>query len=237
MAVTFIGDVHGWADRLETVLARASGPLVFMGDLIDRGAQVPAVLDRVHDLCDRGVARCLLGNHEWMLTRCLGRGKRAPDPEAFAAWVEDWGGDAVLAAYGARTAGELATALGRHRGWLANLPWVLEGEEDGRRWIAVHAGLDHQRPLAEQLKELRQGWDGPWRDTPDPRPAPLFSKQRVRSLPPDLPAEACVVSGHTPLWEPLVTGHRIICDTSGGQPARLLSAVVFPAGRIITSRP
>ncbi len=236
MPVTFIGDVHGWIDRLDDVLAQAEGPVVLMGDLIDRGPAVPAVLDRVHDLCDRGLARCLFGNHEWMLSRCLGRNGDEIDPEAFAAWSECWGGDAVLAAYGVSTAAELRVALGSHRAWLDSLPWVLEGEADGCQWIAVHAGLVSQRPFTEQLAELRAGWDGPWSTTPDPRPLPLFSKQLVRSLPGDLPPATWLVSGHTPLHQPYITSRRICCDTSGGQVARRLSGVVLPGCRVIVSR-
>ena len=236
MPVTFIGDVHGWIDRLDEVLAQAEGPLVLMGDLIDRGPAVPAVLDRVHDLCDRGLAQCLMGNHEWMLSRCLGRNGDEPDHEAFAAWSESWGGDTVLTAYGVSTSEDLRAALGSHRAWLDSLPWVLEGEADGQSWIAVHAGLLNQRLLAEQLAELRAGWDGPWSTTDDPRPLPLFSKQLVRTVPADLPPGTRLVSGHTPLHQPFITARRICCDTTGGQPGRNLSGVVFPECRVITSR-
>lgn len=236
MPVTFIGDVHGWVDRLSEVVAQAEGPLVLMGDLIDRGPAVPDVLDLVHDLCDRGAATCLMGNHEWMLCRSLGRHGAAPDEDAFAAWVDGWGGDAVLAAYGVTSALALRAALGSHLAWLDQLPWVLNGEADGSPWIAVHAGLTTHQPLALQMDDLRAGWDGPWSISDDPRPLPLFSKQLVRTVPTDLAHGTRLVSGHTPLYQPYITTQRICCDTSGGQRGRQLSGVVFPACRVVASQ-
>jgi hypothetical protein len=69
-----VADVHGEIDALDSVLDqlgyRADGShpqrrrLVFLGDLVDRGPDSPAVLRRVGDLLRRGMAQCLLGNHE-----------------------------------------------------------------------------------------------------------------------------------------------------------------------------
>lgn len=73
-AVDVIGDVHGEADALSDLLARlgydAQGGhperrrLVFVGDLIDRGPDSPAVLRRVASLVEAGRAQCITGNHE-----------------------------------------------------------------------------------------------------------------------------------------------------------------------------
>ena len=233
--ITFIGDVHGWLGRLDVVVAQAQGELIFVGDLIDRGPQVPEVLDRVHDLCEAGKARCLLGNHEWMLARVLGRGDADPDLEAFDAWIAGWGGSAVMAAYGVDTPAALKVRLGRHWPWLGELPWVLEGAVEHRRWTAVHAGLHPNRPFVQQLDELRRGWNGPWRDGDDPRPPPLFSKKWLAKYPSDMPADMCLVSGHIPVWQPLIMPQRIACDTSGGMPDRRLTGVIWPSGTVITS--
>jgi hypothetical protein len=69
-----IGDVHGELDALETLLTRLGYDrrgdhplkrrLVFLGDLVDRGPDSPAVLDRVQQLIARGSAQSILGNHE-----------------------------------------------------------------------------------------------------------------------------------------------------------------------------
>jgi hypothetical protein len=235
MPVTFIGDVHGWNGRLTQLLGRSEGQLILMGDLIDRGPEAPAVLDRVHAWCSSGRARCLMGNHEWMLVRSLGLGDAEPDADAFAAWAAGWGGASVLRSYGVADPASLKRALRPHWEWLGSLPWVLESEVDGRAWIAVHAALDPQRPTAPQLAELRLGWAGPWSQSDDERPLPLFRKAQVERVPGDFPTGTCLVSGHTPRLEPLVTAQRILCDTSGGLPGRPLTGVVFPRGQVLHS--
>jgi hypothetical protein len=217
MAITFIGDVHGWRDRLDRVIESSIGEMVFMGDLIDRGPQVPAVLDRVRALCEGRRARCLMGNHEYTLV------------QLFEAWKRGFGGQAVMSAYGVRTPEALTTAMGDHLSWMVSLPWILQGQSDDRRWIAVHAGLS-EHPWAEQVASLAKGWE-----TDDGEASSLFNKAWAHCVPEDLPADTCVISGHTPVRQPLILPQRVLCDTSGGLPHRVLSGVVWPAGHVITS--
>lgn len=229
MSVTFIGDVHGWSRRLDAVLAQAEGEIVLMGDLIDRGPDAAGVLGRVRARCDAGRARCLLGNHEYALLRGLGAPTIGlePDPGWFELWLERHGGKAVLGSFDAKDARSLRRAMGADLiAWLARLPWCLEG--DG--WIAVHAGMRPDEPLAAQLELLRDGWRH-LRDDPDH----LYDKSNVLLIPDDLPDGTVLVSGHLPLPEALVTPSRILCDTSGGLPGRRLSGVIWPEGRVITS--
>jgi hypothetical protein len=99
--VDVVADVHGEIGPLEDLLRHlnytpdgrhpARRRLVFLGDLVDRGSDSPAVLRRVGDLVGRGLAQCVLGNHE--LNILLGRRKHdnswffghpnpeEPDPE------------------------------------------------------------------------------------------------------------------------------------------------------------
>ncbi len=235
--VTFIGDVHGWDDRLQRVLALAEGFVVFLGDLIDRGPDAPAVLDRVHALCDQGKAACVFGNHEYALTLGLGVPSLgiAADPDVFAAWTHGYGGRAVLKAYG--IAGDDADALrariGAHLEWMARLPWMLTGSAAGRRWLAVHAGLGPD-PIAGQLPALANGLER-LRTPSDDLPPELYAKARAFQLPSDCPEDLCIVSGHLPLTEATVTPQRILCDTSGGLRGRKLSGVIWPRGTVIAS--
>jgi hypothetical protein len=77
--VDVVGDVHGEIDALEALLAAlgyeadgrhaAARRLVFVGDLVDRGPDSPAVLQRVMSLVEAGRAQCILGNHELNLLR------------------------------------------------------------------------------------------------------------------------------------------------------------------------
>ncbi len=68
-----IGDVHGEIDALRALLAHLGAdlergtverPLVFVGDLIDRGPDSVAVVQLVQRLVARGQAFCVAGNHE-----------------------------------------------------------------------------------------------------------------------------------------------------------------------------
>ncbi|MBM9507328.1 polynucleotide kinase-phosphatase [Actinacidiphila acididurans] len=79
-----IGDVHGCAAELDTLLGKlgyADGrhpqgrTAVFLGDLVDRGPDTPAVLRRVMSMVEAGTALCVPGNHENKLGRHL-KGRR-----------------------------------------------------------------------------------------------------------------------------------------------------------------
>lgn len=71
-----IGDIHGHADHLGRLLdqlgyrAKAGvyqhpeNKVIFLGDLIDRGPQIPQVLDIVRRMVDGGQALAVMGNHE-----------------------------------------------------------------------------------------------------------------------------------------------------------------------------
>jgi Calcineurin-like phosphoesterase len=73
-----VGDIHGEVDALRALLARLgyvegkhpqSRRLVFVGDLSDRGPDSPAVIRIVRGFSERGLAQCVLGNHELNLLR------------------------------------------------------------------------------------------------------------------------------------------------------------------------
>lgn len=72
-----IGDIHGHADRLETLLQRMGyrkGPdgyahperkALFLGDYVDRGPQITETLRIVREMTLSGQALALMGNHEY----------------------------------------------------------------------------------------------------------------------------------------------------------------------------
>jgi protein phosphatase len=87
-----IGDVHGCASELETLLARmgyavkqeerdgepryrvtppAGRKAVFVGDIVDRGPRIADALRLVMDMVEDGSALCVLGNHEVKTERWL----------------------------------------------------------------------------------------------------------------------------------------------------------------------
>lgn len=73
-----IGDIHGHADKLEALLQKmgyrkgSSGhyahpqrQALFLGDYIDRGPDIPKVLNIVRSMTEGGSATALMGNHEY----------------------------------------------------------------------------------------------------------------------------------------------------------------------------
>lgn len=80
-----VGDVHGEIDALLALVRRlgyapdGSHPegrrLVFVGDLVDRGPDSPAVVELVRRMVERQRSQCVLGNHELNILL----GSRKPD--------------------------------------------------------------------------------------------------------------------------------------------------------------
>jgi protein phosphatase len=83
-----IGDIHGCYDELCALLAKlnyqiemtADGPkaippngrkAIFVGDLVDRGPEIPHVLRLVMNMVAEGSAHCVPGNHDMKLMRKL----------------------------------------------------------------------------------------------------------------------------------------------------------------------
>lgn len=86
-----IGDIHGQADKLKALLLKLGyvqrngfwNPpqghcALFVGDLTDRGPQQLEAVDIVRRMVDAGVARCLLGNHEFNAIAYATRKPSAP---------------------------------------------------------------------------------------------------------------------------------------------------------------
>jgi hypothetical protein len=73
----FIGDIHGHADKLESLLQKMgyykkediyrhdSRIAFFVGDFIDRGPKIKQVLEIVKPMVDNGFAMAVMGNHEY----------------------------------------------------------------------------------------------------------------------------------------------------------------------------
>ncbi|PKL77105.1 MAG: hypothetical protein CVV27_06855 [Candidatus Melainabacteria bacterium HGW-Melainabacteria-1] len=130
--IDLIGDLHGHYQELLTLLDRlgyieSEGQyrhpqgrgLIFVGDLVDRGPQVRETVRLVRRLVGSGLARCVLGNHEYNLLCYVSwvpdRFLRAHSPR-HARQVS-----ATLAAF-ADTPGELLETLD----WFKTLPLYLE---------------------------------------------------------------------------------------------------------------
>lgn len=77
-AYDLVGDIHGYASKLEALLslmgytkvgrgykAPYGRQAVFLGDLIDRGPEQMRVLEIVRSMVDADDAQCIMGNHEF----------------------------------------------------------------------------------------------------------------------------------------------------------------------------
>ncbi len=136
--IDIVGDVHGYIDELHSLLLHLgydrSGfhpehrRLVFIGDLIDRGPDSPAVVRLVRQLVVAGRAQCVLGNHDFNVLRM----KKNPENGWF---FEEAAGKAHVSASEVPADDETRRMIPEFFG---SLPLVLEG--GGLR--VVHACWD-----------------------------------------------------------------------------------------------
>jgi serine/threonine protein phosphatase 1 len=209
-----IGDIHGRADLLDTVLNRLDADLernpvsvgieVYLGDYIDRGPNSREVVDRLiaRDRTFRAVF--LKGNHEAYLKDFT------LNPLILEEW-QQFGGLETLMSYGivppidsgAVAQTQIAAALDRalpasHRRFLGSLKLSFTCGD----FFFVHAGVRPGIPLAKQREE-----DLLWirRDF-------LLYEEDFSKI---------IVHGHTPVLEPDIRSNRINIDTGAYATGRL----------------
>ena len=209
-----IGDVHGRLDLLRPLVERiktecaATGEiavhLVFLGDLIDRGAQSAQVLDYLLD--ERpAFATChfLLGNHEEAFLRAWDG-----ETENDRFWIE-YGGRETLESYGIPGTAVFRRGFSLYEEMRAHVPqrhvdFIRSFRESLLLggYLFVHAGIRPGVPLDEQsARDQRWIRASFLRDARD---------HGVR-----------VVHGHTISEEPEVLPNRIGIDTGAYQTGRL----------------
>jgi hypothetical protein len=152
-----VGDVHGEIDALLRLLERlgvdldrrrASRPIVFVGDLVDRGPDSVAVVELVASLVEAGLAWCVAGNHELNALASEakeGNGWLVPRPEDD---VDGFHAGRDFVPFPSRRA--TPAEASRILAFLAELPLVLE-RDDLR---VVHACWD-----AEAHRQLPESGD------------------------------------------------------------------------------
>lgn len=216
-----IGDVHGCASELDTLLTKLGWDglthpdgrvAVFVGDLVDRGPDTPGVLRRVMEMSAAGTALCVAGNHEAKLARAL-RGAPVRTSHGLKESLD-------------QLARETAAFRDQVVEYLATLTHQLV-LDDGRLVVA-HAGL------REDLHGV---------DTPRARSFALYGDTTGYTdddgLPVRLPwqkkyaGEAVVVYGHTPVTEAEWVNNTMCLDTGvvfGGK----LSALRYPEREVVS---
>ena len=174
-----IGDVHGCADELKTLLEafspRAEDRLIAAGDLINRGPNSPGVLElvRAHGI------ETVLGNHEIRLLRAWKKGKdsilKTKDKATFSVlkdadweWMETW--PHVLDIPSLKS-------IVVHGGFAPGVSW--RKQEPGivtQIQVLDKKGLPAKRSDAPSGRPWAESWTGPehvyYGHTP--RPHPLF---------------------------------------------------------------
>ncbi|MFF7309279.1 polynucleotide kinase-phosphatase [Streptomyces sp. NPDC008137] len=215
-----VGDIHGCAAELETLLGKLGytdgvhpegRTAVFVGDLVDRGPDSPGVLRRVMAMVKSGNALCVPGNHENKYGRHL-RGRKVQQTHGLAETIE-------------QMAGESEEFVAEVREFLDGL--VSHYVLDGGRLVVCHAGLPekyHGRTSGRVRSHALYGdTTGETDEFGLPVRYPWAEDYRGR---------AAVVYGHTPVPEATWLNNTICLDTGavfGGK----LTALRWPERELV----
>ncbi|MFI7299900.1 polynucleotide kinase-phosphatase [Streptomyces sp. NPDC050121] len=215
-----IGDIHGCAAELESLLGKLGyidgvhpdgRQAVFVGDLVDRGPDSPAVLRRVMSMVTSGNALCVPGNHENKYGRYL-KGRKVQHTHGLAETIEQMETESEEFRAEVR---EFIDGLVSH--------YVL----DGGRLVVCHAGLPekyHGRTSGRVRSHALYGdTTGETDEFGLPVRYPWAEDYRGR---------AAVVYGHTPVPEATWLNNTICLDTGavfGGK----LTALRWPERELV----
>ncbi|RPE39682.1 polynucleotide 3'-phosphatase /polynucleotide 5'-hydroxyl-kinase /polynucleotide 2',3'-cyclic phosphate phosphodiesterase [Streptomyces sp. Ag109_O5-1] len=215
-----VGDIHGCASELETLLAKLGyqdgvhpqgRTAVFVGDLVDRGPDSPGVLRRVMSMVRSGNALCVPGNHENKYGRYL-KGRKVQHTHGLAETIEQMDSESEEFTQQVR---EFIDGLVSH--------YVL----DGGKLVVCHAGLPekyHGRTSGRVRSHALYGdTTGETDEFGLPVRYPWAEDYRGR---------AAVVYGHTPVPEASWLNNTICLDTGavfGGK----LTALRWPERELV----
>ncbi|MEU9343696.1 polynucleotide kinase-phosphatase [Streptomyces sp. NPDC048278] len=215
-----VGDIHGCASELESLLAELGyrdgvhpegRTAVFVGDLVDRGPDSPGVLRRVMSMVGSGNALCVPGNHENKYGRYL-KGRKVQHTHGLAETIEQMDGESEEFTAQVR---EFIDGLVSH--------YVL----DGGKLVVCHAGLPekyHGRTSGRVRSHALYGdTTGETDEFGLPVRYPWAEDYRGR---------AAVVYGHTPVPEATWLNNTICLDTGavfGGK----LTALRWPERELV----
>lgn len=227
-----IGDVHGCIDELRELMERlgyrirverrqdgdryvveppAGRMAVFVGDLVDRGPDTPAVLRLVMPMVEAGSALVVQGNHDAKLVKAL-RGRNVQIKGGLEDSLEQLGRETP--SFRARVADFLAGGASHY---------VLD---DGRLVVA-HAGLPERLHGRESPKVRSFALYGDTTGELDELGLPVRLNWAASYR-----GSAAVVYGHTPVHEPAWQNNAINIDTGcvfGGR----LSALRWPERELV----
>jgi serine/threonine protein phosphatase 1 len=219
-----IGDVHGELEKLERLLGyirddvqrtHVEHRIVFLGDMIDRGPESRAVVQRAKTMVEAGEAWALKGNHEELMLHAYDNRESV----GIYHWATN-GGDETLLSYAMANGdrGDWRETIDEdHLKWLRSLPVTLTDDERGI--VFVHGGIDPK--IYPACSDDLRMWT---------RSRAFFNSERWPER--EETKNILVVHGHTPPddLEPEVERRRINVDT-GACFGGTLTAVVLAPGR------
>ena len=218
-----VGDVHGCADELQTLLAElgytvswADGQVsvtppdgrraIFVGDLVDRGPRSPDVLRVVRHMVEAGTALAVVGNHDDKLKRHLS-GRQVQVSHGLAETIE-------------QLAAEPPEFVADLRRWLDSLisHYVL----DEGKLVVAHAGMKEEMQGRASGAVRAFAMYGETSGEIDDFGLPVRYDWAA-----DYKGRAKVIHGHTPVVEPNWVNGTLCIDTGccfGGK----LTALRYP---------
>ncbi|KAG2272637.1 hypothetical protein Bca52824_067192 [Brassica carinata] len=253
--VICIGDIHGNISKLDKLWLNlhsalipsefSSALVIFLGDYCDRGPHTRQVIDFLIALPEKHPDQThvfLAGNHDFSFAGFMGLLPRPSNgSKLMDTWNEFEGNEEREGWYKGQGYEDMhvqdlmEVVPESHKKFLTDMVWVHEEEdvyietEEGLKQcklIAVHAGLDKQKSVNEQLELLRA------KDTSFSRIQPLSGRKDVTSMPQELvDKQTIVVSGHHGKLH--IDGLRLIIDESGGYDYKPLAAIILPSKKII----
>jgi serine/threonine protein phosphatase 1 len=239
-----IADLHGQLEQLERLVARLEMisewddcALVFLGDYVDRGEDVPGTIDMVLKLLSRRPGgSAVLGNHDLALVRATGLDDGPPSPYWIERYLHSYDHEQTFLGYLGRRPNhdecqwesDLAELKGaipaEHRAFLVSLPWLVKSPGH----LFLHCGLSPElgaSPLEQVAAMHLKRWDrstlNPVAGTntdllwQDDYPVWIGADKNLSKTPLGFPGKI-QVTGHVLVSKPDVNSTRIRLDTSGG---------------------
>lgn len=239
-----IPDLHGQRSQLERLVSRLEKlpewpacALVFLGDFVDRGPDVPGAIDLVLELLARPAGgSAVLGNHDQALRRATELDNGPPSSYWSKRYSSDYDHISTFQAYLGQSPSQLPGTWPekfqslrqaippRHADFLSSLLWVVEAPGH----LFMHCGLspelkaDAPTQLAalharrwlreELLPQPGTATDTKWQPE---YPVWIGADKQLSKNPLPFPGKV-QVTGHDQVRSPHVSPVRIRLDTSGG---------------------